>query len=172
MNKAISLAILAGDVLLTIFGASALNSVRSDISRFFTGAPTDQAIWILVTAAVLGVLSGCASLPEQGSVIKVQWTKLETQQELSDACASDRLVGVRGRFKFPRNTMDNRVKGCYRQRADGICVLYTLKNKAPFQATRSEIARLDDDLYKTAGHELDHCYRGDYHVEDGFEVKK
>ena len=56
MNKAISLALLAGGVLLVIFGISASKSLGSDISRFFTGSPTDKAIWMLVGGAVLSVI--------------------------------------------------------------------------------------------------------------------
>jgi hypothetical protein len=36
MDKTISLAMLAGGMLLVIFGINASNSVSSDISRFFT----------------------------------------------------------------------------------------------------------------------------------------
>ena len=64
MNKAISLALLAAGVLLLIFGVSASKSLGSDISRFFTGSPTDKAIWMLIGGVVLcivglvGVLRG------------------------------------------------------------------------------------------------------------------
>jgi hypothetical protein len=56
MDKAISLAILAGGILLLIFGVSASNSVSSDISRVFTDAPTDKAIWMLVGGAVVTIV--------------------------------------------------------------------------------------------------------------------
>ena len=56
MNKAISLAILAGGVLLLIFGINAYNSSSSDISRFFTGSATDKSVWMLVGGAVATVL--------------------------------------------------------------------------------------------------------------------
>ena len=56
MNKAVSLAILAGGILLIIFGVSATKSFSSDISRFFTGSPTDKAIWMLVGGAVATVI--------------------------------------------------------------------------------------------------------------------
>lgn len=52
MDKTISLAILAGGIVLVIFGITAANSVSSDFSRFFTDAPTDKAIWLLVGGAV------------------------------------------------------------------------------------------------------------------------
>jgi uncharacterized protein DUF3185 len=61
MNKAISLAILAGGILLAIFGIDAVNSTGSDISRFFTGAPTDRAMWMLVGGVIASVI-GLAGL--------------------------------------------------------------------------------------------------------------
>ena len=61
MNKAVSLALLAGGVLLLIFGISASKSLGSDISRFFTGSPTDKAIWTLIGGVVLSII-GLAGL--------------------------------------------------------------------------------------------------------------
>lgn len=61
MDKTISLAILAGGILLVIFGVSASNSVSSDISRVFTDAPTDKAIWMLVGGVVVTII-GLAGL--------------------------------------------------------------------------------------------------------------
>jgi len=58
MDKIASLALLAGGVVLIIFGISAMNSFSSDVSRFFTGSPTDKAVWMLIggiTAAVVGL---------------------------------------------------------------------------------------------------------------------
>jgi hypothetical protein len=56
MDKTISLAILAGGILLLIFGVSASNSFSSDISRVFTDAPTDKAIWMLVGGVVVTII--------------------------------------------------------------------------------------------------------------------
>lgn len=58
MTRAIALALLAGGVLLLIFGVNAMNSASSDLSRLFTGAPTDRATWMMVggtAAAVAGL---------------------------------------------------------------------------------------------------------------------
>ena len=60
MNKAISIAVLAGGIILLIFGINAYDSSSSDISRFFTGSATDKSIWMLVggvVATVLGLVS-------------------------------------------------------------------------------------------------------------------
>ena len=58
MNKIVSLALLVGGVALIIIGINAMNSFSSDVSRFFTGSPTDKAIWMLIggiVAAVIGL---------------------------------------------------------------------------------------------------------------------
>ncbi len=62
MNRPISLALLAGGILLIIYGLSASNSLGSDISRFFTGSPTDKAIWMLV-GGVVAVVVGLMGFP-------------------------------------------------------------------------------------------------------------
>ena len=59
MNKIISLALLVGGVALIIIGINATNSFSSDVSRFFTGSPTDKAIWMLIggiVATVIGLM--------------------------------------------------------------------------------------------------------------------
>jgi uncharacterized protein DUF3185 len=55
MNKAVSLALLAGGVLLLIFGFIAYDSTSSDISRFFTGSATDKSIWLLVCGVIVTI---------------------------------------------------------------------------------------------------------------------
>ncbi len=56
MDKTIALAILAGGILLVGFGISASNSFSSDISRVFTDAPTDKAIWMLVGGVIVTII--------------------------------------------------------------------------------------------------------------------
>lgn len=56
MNKAVSLALLAGGILLIIFGVWAAGSFSSDIARFFTGSPTDKAMWMLISGVVLSII--------------------------------------------------------------------------------------------------------------------
>jgi hypothetical protein len=58
MNKIISLALLVGGVVLIIVGVNATNSFSSDVSRFFTGSPTNKAVWMLIggiVAAIVGL---------------------------------------------------------------------------------------------------------------------
>jgi uncharacterized membrane protein YidH (DUF202 family) len=59
MNKIVSLALLIGGVVLMIIGINAMNSFSSDVSRFFTGSPTNKAVWMLIggiVAAVIGLM--------------------------------------------------------------------------------------------------------------------
>lgn len=57
MNRTLSLALLVGGVVLMIIGVNATNSFSSDVSRFFTGAPTDKAVWMLI-GGVVATLAG------------------------------------------------------------------------------------------------------------------
>jgi len=61
MNKLISLAILAGGIVLVVFGVAATDSFSSDVSRFFTGSPTDKAIWMLI-GGIVAIIIGLAGL--------------------------------------------------------------------------------------------------------------
>jgi hypothetical protein len=61
MNKTISLAILAGGIVLVTYGVAASKSFSSDISRFFTGSPTDKTIWMLV-GGIVAIIIGLAGL--------------------------------------------------------------------------------------------------------------
>ena len=59
MTKPVSLALLVGGIVLMVFGVMATTSFASDVSRFFTGSPTDKAIWMLlggVVASIVGVV--------------------------------------------------------------------------------------------------------------------
>jgi divalent metal cation (Fe/Co/Zn/Cd) transporter len=61
MNKVVSLAIFAVGIVLVVFGVAATKSFSSDISRFFTGSPTDKAIWMLI-GGIVAIFIGLAGL--------------------------------------------------------------------------------------------------------------
>jgi len=61
MNKIVSLALLVGGIILIVVGVNATNSFSSDVSRFFTGSPTDKAVWMLIGGIVAAVV-GLATL--------------------------------------------------------------------------------------------------------------
>jgi len=52
MNKIISLALIVGGIVLIIYGIHATNSFGSEVSKFFTGSPTNKAIWMLIGGIV------------------------------------------------------------------------------------------------------------------------
>ena len=56
MNKGMSVALLVVGVILLAFGFNAYHSASSDVSRFFTGAPTDKALWLLIGGLVAGIV--------------------------------------------------------------------------------------------------------------------
>lgn len=56
MNRIASLVLLVGGVILIVLGVSATNSFSSDVSRFFTGSPTDKAVWMLIGGAAAAIV--------------------------------------------------------------------------------------------------------------------
>jgi hypothetical protein len=68
MNRLVSIVLLAGGIVLMIFGINAMNSFSSDVSRFFTGSPTDKAVWMMIggiVASAVGIF-GYFSSTKQG----------------------------------------------------------------------------------------------------------
>jgi hypothetical protein len=63
MNKILGLVLLGVGIALIVWGISASDSVASDVSRFFTGKPTDKSMWLLIG----GIASAIA-----GAVMTVQ----------------------------------------------------------------------------------------------------
>ncbi len=61
MNRIISLTLLVGGIVLIVTGFNATNSFTSDVSRFFTGSPTNRAVWMLL-GGMLAALVGLAML--------------------------------------------------------------------------------------------------------------
>ena len=55
MNKGMPVALLVVGVILLVFGLNAYHSASSNVSRFFTGAPTDKALWLLIGGAVASI---------------------------------------------------------------------------------------------------------------------
>lgn len=56
MNTAIGIALMAAGVILLIFGFNESQSFSSEVSRTFTGSPTDRSMWMLIGGAVAAVL--------------------------------------------------------------------------------------------------------------------
>jgi hypothetical protein len=65
MVKAISVALLAGGIVLLYFGGQSFHSLSNDLSRLFTGAPTNRTIW-LIAGGVVATLAGLIGLTASG----------------------------------------------------------------------------------------------------------
>jgi hypothetical protein len=65
MTKAISLALIVGGVVLLYFGGQSYHSVANDVSRVFTGAPTNKTIW-LIAGGVVATLAGLIGFASSG----------------------------------------------------------------------------------------------------------
>jgi hypothetical protein len=68
MNRLLSLVLLITGIVLLIYCLNASESLGSDISRFFTGAPTDKTIWLLILGSVTTALGagGLLRAPKSG----------------------------------------------------------------------------------------------------------
>ncbi len=56
MNNIVGLALFAIGIVLLIFGFNESQSFSSDVSRFFTGNPTDRSIWMVVGGAAAVII--------------------------------------------------------------------------------------------------------------------
>jgi multisubunit Na+/H+ antiporter MnhB subunit len=52
MNNLVGLTLFAIGIVLLILGFNASQSFSSDVSRLFTGNPTDRSIWLLLGGTV------------------------------------------------------------------------------------------------------------------------
>jgi NO-binding membrane sensor protein with MHYT domain len=65
MTKALSIALIVGGVVLLHFGGQSFHSLSNDVSRFFTGSPTNKTIWLIAAGAV-AMLAGLIGLAIPG----------------------------------------------------------------------------------------------------------
>jgi len=64
MRRPLGFALAAVGVVLLIWGISAADSFASDVSRFFSGSPTDRAIWLTIGGIAAIVAGGVmAAMP-------------------------------------------------------------------------------------------------------------
>ena len=66
MNNVIGLAIFAVGIVLLIFGFNESHSFSSDVSRFFTGNPTNRAIWMIAGGAASVIIGFVITLRGAG----------------------------------------------------------------------------------------------------------
>jgi uncharacterized membrane protein YidH (DUF202 family) len=58
MNRPLGLALLAVGIILLIVGINATQSFSSDVSKFFTGSPTNKSIWMMIGGVVALIVGG------------------------------------------------------------------------------------------------------------------
>lgn len=64
IRRIVGLALVAGGIVLLVFAHNASHSMSSDISRVFTGNPTDRVMWLMVGGIVCLVAGlGATLLP-------------------------------------------------------------------------------------------------------------
>lgn len=64
LQRLAGLVLLVVGVVLLIWGINALDSFASQFSKFFTGSPTDKAVWLTIAGAVMVVAGGSiAAMP-------------------------------------------------------------------------------------------------------------
>ena len=56
MHRMIGIALLVAGAVLIVFGMNASASLGSRLSEFFTGAPSDRTIWLLVVGVVAAIV--------------------------------------------------------------------------------------------------------------------
>ena len=62
MNRMISMVLVIGGIVLVIMGILAMDSFNSDVSRFFTGSPTDRSVWMFVGGVIAIIVGGSGAL--------------------------------------------------------------------------------------------------------------
>jgi uncharacterized membrane protein len=62
MTQIISTILFIVGLVLLVLGFMAIDSFSSDVSRFFTGTPTDKAVWLLIAGLILSVAGATGSL--------------------------------------------------------------------------------------------------------------
>lgn len=59
VHRILGVALVALGIVLVILGIRAADSFRSQFSEFFTGSPTDRAIWLFI-GGVVAIVAGSA----------------------------------------------------------------------------------------------------------------
>lgn len=66
MTRIVAFVLLAAGAVLLFFGINASESAGSEISEFFTGEPSDRAMWYMIGGAVLAAMGlGAFFLPRR-----------------------------------------------------------------------------------------------------------
>jgi uncharacterized membrane protein HdeD (DUF308 family) len=70
MNKVIGLVLLVAGIVLIVYGIDASHSVGSDVSRTFTGAPTNKTLWLLIGGIASAIVGAALAFAPIGRIHK------------------------------------------------------------------------------------------------------
>lgn len=70
MHRAIGLGVLAAGIVLLVIGINAAESFSSDVSRFFTGEPTNRAVWFMIGGVAAIVTGGVIAAMSKRALVK------------------------------------------------------------------------------------------------------
>jgi hypothetical protein len=68
MIKGIGTALLVVGIVLIVYGFNASDSVSSDVSRTFTGAPTNKTMWLLLGGSAVAIVGAVMTFRPSGKV--------------------------------------------------------------------------------------------------------
>lgn len=68
MSNPVGLIVLILGVVLLVFGFIATDSISSSFSKFFTGSPSNKAIWLIIAGAVVIAVGGVMMARENSSM--------------------------------------------------------------------------------------------------------
>lgn len=68
-QRLIGIILAVGGAVLLLFGIRAFDSFGSQVSEFFTGSPTDRAVWLTI-GGIVALLAGAtmAAIPSRGAL--------------------------------------------------------------------------------------------------------
>ena len=58
MPRIVGILLVVVGVVLLIMGINAMDSFSSQVSKFFTGSPTDRAVWLTIGGVAAIILGG------------------------------------------------------------------------------------------------------------------
>lgn len=61
-QRLVGLVLIAGGIVLLVIGIQATDSFASQFHKFFTGSPSDRAIWMIIGGAVAIAVGAGSSL--------------------------------------------------------------------------------------------------------------
>ncbi len=66
VKKIVWLSLLVIGIVMIVLGVQGMNSLESDVNRFFRGTPTDKSVWMLVGGILCAIAGGYGVWKEKG----------------------------------------------------------------------------------------------------------